>query len=87
MALALKELESIETAEAKPCAHHWIIDGNLGAESTGVCRRCGATKVFSNHLPGDRYAKEWRETRIYATVSDRRVPAMAASSDDEEADS
>ncbi|MCS6801707.1 MAG: hypothetical protein RMM58_11400 [Chloroflexota bacterium] len=55
------------------CRHYWILESDAAAETTGTCRLCGATRVFQNHLPGDRYAKEWREARRYATVLDRRL--------------
>lgn len=39
--------------ETKPvakggCVHHWLIETPNGRESQGVCKRCGATKEFSN---------------------------------------
>ena len=33
---------------AATCVHHWLIDAPSGRESTGVCKRCGATKHFAN---------------------------------------
>lgn len=30
------------------CVHHWIIETPNGRESGGTCKRCGATKSFSN---------------------------------------
>lgn len=30
------------------CVHHWRIDSPNGRESVGTCKRCGATRVFSN---------------------------------------
>lgn len=44
----------VETkVETKPvakggCVHHWLIETPNGRESQGVCKRCGATKEFSN---------------------------------------
>ena len=47
-----KQNES-KQVETKPvakggCVHHWLIDTPNGRESQGVCKRCGATKEFSN---------------------------------------
>ncbi|GIW07217.1 MAG: hypothetical protein KatS3mg060_2022 [Dehalococcoidia bacterium] len=74
-------LERPVEAPAAACRHHWILDNDSSAETTGVCRRCGATRTFQNHLPGDRYAKEWREARLYATVLDRRFAPLPAAPD------
>jgi hypothetical protein len=30
------------------CVHHWLIETPNGRESTGLCKRCGATKSFAN---------------------------------------
>lgn len=38
--------EASETAVQ--CRHHWIIESPNGATSRGVCRLCGAVKVFVN---------------------------------------
>ena len=32
-------------------AHHWIIDEVRGPESAGLCKSCGAQRVFRNWLP------------------------------------
>lgn len=42
-----------ETPEQKPaargtCVHHWVIESPNGRESTGLCKRCGARKSFTN---------------------------------------
>jgi hypothetical protein len=33
---------------AQDCVHHWRIESPNGRESQGTCRRCGATRNFSN---------------------------------------
>jgi len=33
----------------KHCVHHWIIDPPNETESKGVCKKCGATRRFSNN--------------------------------------
>ena len=30
------------------CVHHWLIEPANGAESAGVCRRCGQRRQFRN---------------------------------------
>jgi hypothetical protein len=30
------------------CVHHWVIDAPSGRESSGRCKRCGATRNFAN---------------------------------------
>ena len=30
------------------CAHHWELEPLSAAESVGVCKLCGETRVFSN---------------------------------------
>lgn len=33
------------------CVHHWLIAEPNGRTSPGVCKRCGAKKVFYNSSP------------------------------------
>ncbi len=37
-----------EVAEAPTCQHHWVVEAPAGAESRGVCQKCGASKGFRN---------------------------------------
>jgi hypothetical protein len=48
--------------DAKTCKHHWRIARPSGGTSTGVCRRCGASREFLN------YAQ-------YSTISRTRKPS------------
>jgi hypothetical protein len=34
------------------CVHRWLISPPDGKASTGVCKRCGARRRFSNSPPG-----------------------------------
>ncbi|MFN8532156.1 MAG: hypothetical protein U0556_01240 [Dehalococcoidia bacterium] len=68
---------SVEVPTAT-CKHHWVLESDSSDETVGVCRHCGAVRTFQNHLPGDRYAKEWREARLYGTVPDRKFAPLAA---------
>lgn len=45
-----KSRKSTATARKarKNCVHHWQIDAPNGRESEGVCKRCGASRNFSN---------------------------------------
>lgn len=51
-AVETKKEEQQPTPAVKPssknCVHHWRIESPNGRESRGVCKRCGATKAFSN---------------------------------------
>ena len=47
MAAEVKE-QTLGLAEAPTCQHHWVVDAPAGAESRGVCRKCGAIKGFRN---------------------------------------
>ena len=39
-------------AESKVCRHHWVLDpGGDGVWSRGVCKLCGAEKLFNNVTP------------------------------------
>ena len=33
------------------CHHYWVIEVAGGPESRGVCKHCGATRVFLNSIP------------------------------------
>ena len=33
------------------CVHHWVIATAHGGTSQGVCKLCGAKKVFQNSIP------------------------------------
>ena len=63
------------------CQHHWMIDIAGGPESRGVCRICGAERLFKNAL--DRV--EWDNGESTSAVTPR-ISVAAASSDDESAD-
>lgn len=64
------------------CSHHWVLEGDTAETTRGVCQRCGSIKEFQNHLPGDRYAKEWREARIAGTTMARIATGRMESLDD-----
>lgn len=32
------------------CVHYWLIKPNDGIESEGICKKCGARKMFRNWL-------------------------------------
>jgi len=66
-AIATKTMES----QTATCAHYWVLEGDTAETTRGVCRNCGSIKEFQNHLPGDRYAKEWREARVTGPNIDR----------------
>ena len=63
------------------CQHHWLIGMASGPKSVGVCRICGAERLFKNAL--DRV--EWDNSESTSTVTPR-ISVAAASSDDESAD-
>ena len=39
-----------EKEERPSCRHHWIIEYTEEPTSKGVCRLCGAERVFENHV-------------------------------------
>jgi len=42
-----------EESDSQPeCQHHWVIDSARGPTSWGFCRRCSATREFTNSCPG-----------------------------------
>jgi hypothetical protein len=41
-----------EPGTQSECRHHWVIDSAHGPTSRGFCRRCAATREFSNSCPG-----------------------------------
>ncbi len=71
-----------EQENESQCAHHWLIDVAGGPKSKGVCRICGAERLFKNAL--DRV--EWDNGDSTSTAAPRMPVATAASSDDESPD-
>lgn len=43
------------------CVHHWIINEPDGPTSEGVCKKCGAKKLFPNYMFADKNFKVSRE--------------------------
>ena len=43
-----EQIETTKPVAKGNCVHHWLIETPNGRESTGVCKRCGATKEFAN---------------------------------------
>jgi hypothetical protein len=43
---------SDELGSQPECQHHWVIDSARGPTSWGFCRRCSATREFTNSCPG-----------------------------------
>lgn len=41
-----------DTGAKDECQHHWVIDSARGPTSWGFCRRCAATREFTNSCPG-----------------------------------
>jgi hypothetical protein len=70
--LATKELEmSTQTATIIPTSHHfhhWRIEEANGPQSRGICKYCGAEKVFKN----------WLEDSDFITNEEHRSTAVAA---------
>jgi hypothetical protein len=54
------------------CVHHWRIESSSRRESQGVCKRCGATRSFSNTVEG----AAWERDQAALTSAHRpRVPS------------
>ena len=47
MAVETKQ-QPLAPADAPMCQHHWVVEAPAGAESRGICRKCGAIKGFRN---------------------------------------
>ena len=63
----MQSITATHTAEpaATDHAHHWLIEEAQGAQSRGVCKRCGAIKEFKN----------WLEDSDFITNEEHRVAA------------
>lgn len=46
---------------AVECQHHWAIEEANGSTSKGVCKLCGAERVFYNSFPQFSYFKRESE--------------------------
>lgn len=47
---ATTTIASIAPAATATHAHHWVISEANGPMSSGVCKRCGAGRLFKNWL-------------------------------------
>ncbi len=54
----------IETP-ARPHVHHWVIAEANGPASAGVCKHCGAARLFKN----------WLEDSDFTTNEEHRIAA------------
>jgi len=64
MALAAATKREGKTGKAAVCQHHWFIESATDRTSKGVCRLCGAHRLFMNYLPdclraGEEEYEEW----------------------------
>lgn len=41
------------------CRHHWLLGEVTGPESLGVCKLCGAQKVYKNWPAYDALPPDW----------------------------
>lgn len=46
--MAKKQTKVRKNSYHEQCIHHWMIEPPYEMESEGVCKKCGATRRFSN---------------------------------------
>ena len=70
-----------ETARSSvDCVHHWDVESPAGHDSLGRCRRCGATRSFSNFIEGAKWERtDWLRTE--GSVSPIRTPKTVDGTD------
>jgi hypothetical protein len=55
------------TRSDRGCAHHWLIESPNGSTSSGICRKCGCRRDFSNTMDGPDYllpnGSDWSSMR------------------------
>lgn len=56
------------------CQHHWILGAPMGPTSTGLCKRCGASKEFANASPDWVWDSDLALTWLAGTLVEWRLP-------------
>ena len=69
--------------ETATCRHHWVLGADQAPETRGVCKNCGSERTFQNHLPGDRFSREWRSSRSSEAIAASRRPMRAVEGESE----
>ena len=72
----------VEANQEKSCIHHWEIESPNGAESQGVCAKCGELKLFKNFLAigyvaGESSGVRFNKNREQREVYEARQAALA----------
>ena len=49
------------------CVHHWMIESPSGPTSIGICRFCGGSKEFRNHI----VVTQWTTADSYRMITGR----------------
>lgn len=43
------------------CVHHWVLSEPIGNQIPGLCKRCGARRVYSGSIDGTDRFDDYRE--------------------------
>jgi hypothetical protein len=54
------------------CRHYWLLEGQVGSVSNGVCKSCGVTKDFHNSFSID------EEKILQSKITPTKVPLRSA---------
>ena len=68
------EKKVIQPEQKQTCQHHWMIEPAIGVSSRGVCKYCGAVKLFLNIVedsqPRDNLSKLFTDDESAANPED-----------------
>lgn len=63
------------TADTSACVHHWLLGEPVGNQIPGLCKRCGARRVYSNSIEGTDRFDDYREITATSEYYAQRASA------------
>ena len=66
------------------CSHHWVIQGGEDPTSAGVCRHCGALKLFKNYLETTHWGEYRSREEFHSGLLNRSSKFLEILEDDDD---
>jgi hypothetical protein len=67
-------LQLLSDTQPRGCVHHWVLGDPANGQVLGRCKRCGASRVYSQNPEGSERFDDYRElTQSESYWRDRRT--------------